>query len=103
MSTNARTPNQSDGPLGGIVDQLANNLQSFRIGTDAEGAKHYYHRNWHAVVVCDGRELEYIQRLGSRSLADWYDFVDDRRGWYSFGPFADIGLEAADRRREGGR
>jgi hypothetical protein len=103
MSTNVQPNNNADGPIGGIVDQLANNLRSFRIGTDAEGAKHYYHRNWHAVVVCDGRELEYIQRLGARSLADWYDFVDERRGWYSFGPFADIGLEAAEQRREESR
>jgi hypothetical protein len=101
MSTNVQSTNNADGPLGGIVDQLADNLQRFRIGTDADGAKHYYHRNWHAVVVIGaGRELEHIQRLDDRPLTDWYDFVDQRRGWYSFGPFADIGLEAAAQEAE---
>lgn len=104
MSTQHQPTNNADGPLGGIVDQLANTLQSFRIGTDADGGTHYYHRNWHAVVVISaGRELEHVQRLGDRPLTDWYDFVRESRGWYSFGPFADIGLEAAEQRREGQR
>ncbi|MDS0295353.1 hypothetical protein [Halogeometricum luteum] len=98
MSTTKADPQERTVSIAGsLADAIA---CSFTLGTDAEGYSHHYYRPADAVVVYDGRDLEHYQSLAGRSLQEWYEFVEVKRGWASEGPLAALGLRMNAERTE---
>lgn len=84
-----------------LADQLTDALaRSFTLGIDEEGYTHHYYRPADAVVVSDGRTLDYYQPLDGRPLHEWQAFVTQKRGWASFGQLASIGLRVDAERKK---
>ncbi|MDS0300227.1 hypothetical protein NDI76_15880 [Halogeometricum sp. S1BR25-6] len=89
----ATTKADAQEPTVSIAGYLADAMaRSFTLGMDADGYSHHYYRPADAVVVYDGRELDHYQPLAGRSLDEWREFVELKRGWVSMGPLAALGL-----------
>jgi hypothetical protein len=53
-----------------------------KIGTDGEGAEHFYMTTTEAVIVIDGGERVHRANLDEDNpIEQWVTFVGDRRGW----------------------
>lgn len=83
-----------------IADTLADQIaSSFTVGTDAEEYDHHYYRGADCVVVYDGREVDHVEWLDGRLLAEWVAYVAHERGWMGPGPHKDLGVKR-DRQRK---
>lgn len=87
-----------EGLAGNLAEQIA---RSFTVGIDEKGYDHHYYAPADVVVVYDEDGVDYWEHLDGAVLAKWVSYVDDRRGWLSFGQFADLGIEADRRRKHG--
>ncbi|WP_123539417.1 hypothetical protein [Halosimplex salinum] len=74
MSNNDPTPQE------GIVEQLAHDAQY--LGTDANGATHYWSRYERTVYVVDAGEVESwaFAETPLTTLTDWLTHVETKRG-----------------------
>jgi hypothetical protein len=87
-----------------LADHLTSALtNSFTLGTDCTGSTHHYYRPADTIIVFDGRELDHYQLLNGRPLKEWRTFVAHERGWVSFGPLAQLGLQMDAKRKETGQ
>lgn len=77
MSTNAT---QAEKPTDAPLAQLRRRSdERHRIGIDREGGRHYFDPATGWLWVVDGDEI--TERYRTRQLAQWRDYVADRRGW----------------------
>ena len=101
MSTKHQPTNAQD-PIGGLFDDVVEQIaESFTVGTDREGYTHHFYAPADVVVVYDESGVGYWEHLDGSLLDSWVSYVEEKRGWLSFGPFADLGIEADRRRKEG--
>lgn len=73
MSTNACTSGES-------IDPRPN---YFALGVDETGAHHCYCTKTDRVYAVADGDVSHVQDLNGRSLDEWMEFVDVRRGWDS--------------------
>lgn len=98
-------PQQKSDTFEGTSDELVQTLadkvsRSFTIGTDREGYRHHYYRPADTVVVYDADGVDHRERLEGAPVEHWVAFVEDRRGWASYGPHAALGIAADTGRKE---
>lgn len=51
------------------------------IGADEEGCDHLYRTSDETILVINGTELVWRQDITNRSVTDWVDFIEQKRGW----------------------
>lgn len=74
--TNYDTPTEND--FGGI--------DCPRIGTDASGAVHYLDDANNRILVTRDGDVEHVQPLSDRSVAEWRAYIaDQHEGWVETG------------------
>jgi hypothetical protein len=101
MATNEKgtdIENRADELVGSIADQLA---RSFTIGTDEEGCQHHYYRPADTVVVYDDDGVQHREYLDGGLVGEWYEYVDDKRGWMVPGPHRKNGIKVDAARKLG--
>ena len=59
--------------------------RSLTVGVDAEDDRHHYYRPANTVVVFDESGTKHRQYLGEHMLAEWRQFVEQKRGWQPIG------------------
>ncbi|QCJ45964.1 hypothetical protein [Haloprofundus sp. MHR1] len=88
-------------PTVSLINHFTHALaRSFTLGVDEEGYTHHYYQSADAVVVHNGRDLDYYQPLNGRPLTHWQKYVAQKRGWESFGQLAHAGLRVDVRQKE---
>ena len=81
-----------------VATSLTESLsRSLTVGVDAESDRHHYYRPANTVIVFDKSGIKHRQYLGEHTLAEWRQFVEQKRGWESIGQPTQIG-EAIDQR-----
>lgn len=51
------------------------------VGRDRSGADHLYRTTDETIIVIADAQRTHVQPLWGRSVDDWLQYVDDRRGW----------------------
>jgi len=83
MSTHAHTQNKRTDPRAKYIF----------VGIDKAGGHHIYRTSDETVMVIEGTTIAYKHDLDGRSINEWLDYVEGKRGWGSqllYKTFADF-------------
>lgn len=74
--------------------------ESFVIGIDGSGRKHHFELEANTIIVFDELGIDHVQPLEEKTLASWFQHVNEARGWESADDKLSVAIERDAERKE---